>query len=52
MASKHCMLGMGLPPLEQRRIFLELFYYSKLLMACANSPLGFLLPGKFFTTLG
>jgi len=42
----------GLPPLEQRRIYLELFYYSKLLMACVNSPLGFLLPGKFLTTLG
>ena len=27
-------------------------YYTKLLMACVTSPLGFLLPGKFLTTLG
>jgi len=39
----------GLPPLEQ--FIWNYVYYSKLLMASVNSPLGFLLPGKFLTTL-
>ena len=54
VASKHWDAGyedllelVGLPPLEQRRIYLKL---CLIFMACVISPLGFLLPGKFLTT--
>ena len=59
MASKHWDAGyedplepVGLPSLEQRRIYLKLSLLFKITHGCATSPLGLLLPGKFLTMLG